>query len=106
MIRAWIDSWLNPNGKYRINLSNGQTVWQNRSVGKGALTCAEGHIYMRSESGPLALVEINPRAYVEKGRFNQPQRSGKPAWSHPVVADGKLFLRDQDLLLCYDVRGK
>ncbi|MFH1299661.1 MAG: PQQ-binding-like beta-propeller repeat protein [Planctomycetota bacterium] len=89
-----------------INLTNGQTVWQNRSVGKGALTCADGHIYMRSESGPLALVEINPKAYVEKGRFDQPQRSGKPAWPHPVVADGKLFLRDQDLLLCYDVRGK
>lgn len=89
-----------------INLTNGQTVWQNRSVGKGALTCADGHIYMRSESGPLALVEVNPKAYVEKGRFNQPERSGKPAWPHPVVADGKLFLRDQDLLLCYDVRGK
>lgn len=88
-----------------INLANGQTVWQNRSVGKGALTCADGHIYMRSEAGPLALVEVNPKAYVEKGRFNQPERSGKPAWPHPVVADGKLFLRDQDLLLCYDVKA-
>lgn len=89
-----------------INLTSGQTVWQNRSVGKGALTCADGHIYMRSEKGPVALVEINPKAYVEKGKFDQPQRSGKPAWAHPVVADGKLFLRDQDILLCYDVRGK
>lgn len=89
-----------------INLSNGQTVWQNRSVGKGALTCADGHIYMRSEKGPLALVEINPRSYVEKGRFDQPERSGKSAWAHPVVAEGKLFLRDQDVLLCYDIRSK
>lgn len=89
-----------------INLRNGETVWQDRSVGKGALTCADGHIYMRSEKGPVALVEVNPKAYVEKGRFEQPQRSGKPAWPHPVVADGKLFLRDQDLLLCYDVRGQ
>ncbi|QDU09336.1 PQQ-binding-like beta-propeller repeat protein [Gimesia aquarii] len=89
-----------------INLSNGETVWQNRSVGKGALTCADGHIYMRSEAGPIALVELSPKAYVEKGRFNQPQRSGKPAWPHPVVADGKLFLRDQDSLLCYDLRSK
>lgn len=89
-----------------INLSNGETEWQNRSVGKGALTCADGHIYMRSESGPIALVELNPKSYIEKGRFNQPQRSGKPAWPHPVVADGKLFLRDQDSLLCYDIRSK
>lgn len=89
-----------------INLRNGETVWQDRSVGKGALTCADGHIYMRSEKGPIALVEVNPKAYVEKGRFDQPQRTGKPAWPHPVVADGKLFLRDQDLLLCYDVRGQ
>ncbi|QDT27257.1 outer membrane biogenesis protein BamB [Gimesia panareensis] len=89
-----------------INLRNGETVWQDRSVGKGALTCADGHIYLRSEKGPVALVEVNPKAYVEKGRFDQPQRSGKPAWPHPVVADGKLFLRDQDLLLCYDVRGQ
>ncbi|WP_417383609.1 PQQ-binding-like beta-propeller repeat protein [Gimesia sp.] len=89
-----------------INLSNGQTVWQNRSVGKGALTCADGHLYLRSENGPVALVEVNPKAYVEKGRFNQPERSGNRAWPHPVVADGKLFLRDQDLLLCYDLRSK
>ncbi|QDT42269.1 outer membrane biogenesis protein BamB [Gimesia alba] len=88
-----------------INLRDGQTVWQNRSVGKGALTCADGHIYMRSEKGPIALVEVNPKAYVEKGQFDQPERSGRPAWPHPVVADGKLFLRDQDLLLCYDVKA-
>lgn len=88
-----------------INLRDGKTVWQNRSVGKGALTCADGHIYLRSENGPIALVELNPREYVEKGQFNQPDRSGKSAWPHPVVADGKLFLRDQDLLLCYDVKA-
>lgn len=89
-----------------INLLNGQTVWQNRSVGKGALTCADGHFYLRSENGPMALVEVNPKKYVEKGRFDQPDRSGNKAWPHPVVADGKLFLRDQDLLLCYDLRSK
>lgn len=89
-----------------INLRNGETVWRDRSFGKGALTCADGHLYLRSEKGPVALVEVNPKAYVEKGRFDQPQQSGKPTWPHPVVADGKLFLRDQDLLLCYDVRGQ
>tara|TARA_R110000850_G_scaffold32282_6_gene88582 strand:+ start:20501 stop:22207 length:1707 start_codon:yes stop_codon:yes gene_type:complete len=89
-----------------INLANGQAAWQNRSVGKGALTCADGHLYLRSEKGPVALVEVNPKGYVEKGRFNQPDRSGNMAWPHPVVVDGKLFLRDQDILLCYDVRNR
>ena len=88
-----------------INLRNGQIAWKSRSVGKGSVTCADGHLYVRSEGGPVALVEANPREYVEKGHFDQPRRSGRPAWSHPVVADGKLFLRDMDTLLAFDVKA-
>jgi outer membrane protein assembly factor BamB len=87
-----------------IDLKNNRVAWQNRSVGKGALACADGHIYLRSEKGPIALVEVNPTEYRETGRFEQPQRSAREAWAYPVIADGKLFLRDQDLLLCYDLR--
>lgn len=87
-----------------LDLKTGNVVWQNRSVGKGSLTYADGHLYVRSEGGPVALVEASPKAYVEKGRFDQPQRSNRPAWSHPVVAGGKLYLRDQDKLLVYDVK--
>ena len=43
---------------------------------------------------------------MQKGVFAQPQRSGRPAWPHPVVADGKLFLRDQNSLLAYDIKGQ
>ena len=39
-------------------------------------------------------------------RFDQPDRSSKNSWPHPVIAGGKLFLRDQDVLLCYDVKGR
>ena len=88
-----------------INLRNGQVAWKSRSVGKGSITYADGHLYVRSEGGPVALIEANPRAYVEKGRFNQPGRSGRPAWSHPVVAGGKLFLRDMDTLLAFNVKA-
>ncbi len=88
-----------------LNLRNGQTAWKSRSVGKGSVTYADGNLYVRSEGGPVALVEANPREYVEKGRFDQPSRSGRPAWSHPVVADGKLFLRDMDTLLAFDVKA-
>jgi hypothetical protein len=43
---------------------------------------------------------------VQHGQFEQPDRSGKSAWPHPVIANGKLYIRDQDVLLCYDVKEK
>ena len=55
--------------------------------------------------GRVALVEATPAGYREKARFDQPSRSDYPAWPYPVVADGKLFLRDMDVLLCFDLRG-
>lgn len=89
-----------------INLRNNQVVWQNRSVGKGSVSYADGHLYVRSERGPVALVEATPRGYVEKSRFDQPDRSGRPSWAHPVIADGKLFLRDMNNLLAYNIRAR
>ena len=57
-------------------------------------------------SGPIVLVEATPKEYVEKGRFNQPERSKANAWPHPVIANGKLYILDQDVLLCYDICAK
>jgi outer membrane protein assembly factor BamB len=61
---------------------------------------------MRSEGGKgsIALVEATPSGYKEKGRFDQPDRSGENSWPHPVISSGKLYLRDQDALFCYDVK--
>ncbi|RMG34516.1 MAG: polyvinylalcohol dehydrogenase [Planctomycetota bacterium] len=87
-----------------IELRTGRVMWKNRSVGKGSVTYADGHIYLRSERGPVALVRATPNGYEEHGRFAQPQRSNRPAWPHPVVTGGRLFLRDMDILLCYDLR--
>jgi outer membrane protein assembly factor BamB len=86
----------------------GEIKWRNESVGKGALAFADGHLYLRSEGrkGSVALVEATPVAYKETGRFDQPNRSGSESWPHPVVAGGKLYLRDQDILLCYDVKAQ
>ena len=91
-----------------MELATGKVAWKNRSVGKGAVAFADGHLYVRSEGGEgtVALVEATPRAYSEKGRFDQPDRSGENAWAHPVIAGGKLYLRDQDNLLCYDVKAR
>jgi hypothetical protein len=51
-------------------------------------------------------IEANPKEYLERGRFEQPDRTKQPAWPHPVIANGKLYVRDQDILFCYDVKAK
>ena len=91
-----------------IELASGRTVWEDKSVGKGSVGYADGHLYARSErgAGTIALIEATPAGYREKSRFDQPNRSGKNSWPHPVIVGGRLYIRDQDLLLCYDVAGK
>ncbi|HWH69548.1 MAG TPA: PQQ-binding-like beta-propeller repeat protein [Candidatus Sulfotelmatobacter sp.] len=91
------------------NFKTGEAKWQEKTkVGKGSLVYADGHFYLRQEDkqGTVALIEATPEGYKEHGRFEQPDRSGKNSWPHPVVADGRLYLRDQDVLLCYDVKSK
>lgn len=89
-----------------IELKSGKEVWANESVGKGSIAYADGHLYCRSENGPVALVEAAPAAYKEKGRFTPPDNTGREVWAHPVISGGKLFLRDQDTLICFDVKAK
>lgn len=89
-----------------LELKTGRMVWEDPSVGKGSLTCADGMLYLRAErgAGAVALVEVTPEGYKEAGRFDQPERSNVNSWTHPVISGGKLYLRDQDVLLCYDVK--
>jgi len=89
-----------------LDLRTGKPVWQDRSVGKGSLTCADGCLYLRGEDGPVALAAASPKGYEERGRFDPAGRSQRPAWSHPVVAHGRLYLRDQDKLAVYDVKAR
>lgn len=89
-----------------LDFRTGQVLWRERRAPKGSLAFADSRLYLRTESGEMILIEPNRKGYVERGRFNPPDRSTAPAWSHPVIANGKLYLRDQDGLLCYDVKGK
>lgn len=89
-----------------INFDTGKVEWTARGVGKGSVTYADGLIFHRGESGEMAIVEATPKEYKEKGRFKQSDRSTAAAWPHPVVCDGKLYLRDWDGLLCFDVKNK
>ena len=54
----------------------------------------------------MALIEVTPEGYREKGRFGQPKRSEFATFAHPVVAGGRLYLRDADYLFCHDVKAK
>jgi outer membrane protein assembly factor BamB len=89
-----------------IELKTGNVMWDERKPGKGSIAYADGMLYYRNEGGPIVLIDANPKEYVEKGRFNQPERSNKNAWPHPVIANGKLYILDQDALLCYDIKQK
>jgi len=92
-----------------VDFKTGEQLWserQDRRAAKGAIALADGRLYYRVEDGTMLLLEPDAKQYVERGRFEQPDRSRSPDWSHPVIANGKLYLRDQDVLLCYDVKGK
>jgi outer membrane protein assembly factor BamB len=92
-----------------LDFKTGKVLWDQRAerkAPKGSVAFADGRLYYRTEDGAMLLVEPSPKQYVERGRFEQPDRSDAPAWSHPVLANGKLYLRDQDVLLCYDVKAK
>ena len=67
---------------------------------------ADGMLYLRFEGAPGTVVLLDGSApeWVEKGRFNQPDRSENNSWPHPVIANGRLYLRDQDVLLAYNVK--
>jgi outer membrane protein assembly factor BamB len=88
-----------------MKFDTGEVAWKDRSVGKGSLVYADGNLYCLSENGVVGLVEATPTGYKEKGRFHIAQES-LPTWTHPVVAGGRLYLRDQDTIYAFDVRAK
>jgi hypothetical protein len=108
-IGAYLYGYSDGKGWTCQNFKSGEAVWVEKDkLGKGSLVAADGRLYCREEAeqGSVALLEATPSGYVEKGRFAPPDRSGKMSWPHPVVAGGRLYLRDQDVLLCYDVQAK
>jgi len=88
-----------------MNFATGEVAWQDRSVGKGQVIAADGLLYLLSEDGVVGLAEATPEGYRERSRFSIP--SGEyPTWTLPVVANGRLYLREQDTLYAYDVSAK
>jgi outer membrane protein assembly factor BamB len=88
-----------------LEFSTGKKMWRDRSVGKGSVTFADGHLYIQSENNSVGLVEATPSGYREQGRFRIPDK-GLPSWAHPVVSDGRLYVRNQDMILVYDIKAR
>jgi outer membrane protein assembly factor BamB len=88
-----------------MKFDTGDTAWRDRSVGKGSVVFADDRLYLYSEAGVVGLAEANPAGYREHGRFRI-QAGDMPTWSHPIVSNGKLFIRDQDNIYAYDIRQK
>jgi hypothetical protein len=87
-----------------MEYKTGKVKWTDRSCGKCSLLFADGMLVARSEKGLVSLVDATPEGFRLKGRFDQAPRTRRSSWTHPVISGGKLFLRDQNILLCYDLR--
>jgi outer membrane protein assembly factor BamB len=110
-VYGWTDA--NRGGWICQDFKTGEEVWRSKKLGKGSETCADGHLYCYSENnGTVALVLASPKGWEEKGRFTLPRHTARKReynnniWTHPVVANGRLYLRDQELIFCYDVKAK
>jgi outer membrane protein assembly factor BamB len=93
-----------------IEFATGAEKWKDRTTGAASLCLADGRLYLHGEDGDVALVEPSPEGYREKGRFtpsDPPEHRNKreKAWAYPVVADGRLYIRDGHVLWCYDVKA-
>jgi outer membrane protein assembly factor BamB len=108
-----------PSGWMCQHFLDGKVLWRERdSLGEGSITAADGSLYCFSdeydaEEGTVVLIDASPKEWNEKGRFALPEKSAllnKPShknskrWTPPVISNGKLFLRDQELIFCYQVK--
>lgn len=89
-----------------VEMDSGEVAWgpiRNDGQDSAAVTYADAKLFFRYQNGLMVLVEATPEGYREKGSFMIPEVN-QFSWSHPVIAGGKLYLREQDNLFCYDVR--
>jgi len=95
------------------DFKTGDEVWSNNDdLKKGAVACADGMLYCLGEdNGTLVLIDASEKGWREHGRFTlEPQTQQRSpqgrVWTHPVIANGKLYLRDQEIFCAYDVKAK
>ena len=93
-----------------LDLKIGKVLWEERALGPASLLYADDRIYLHGENGEVALVEPSTEGYRQKGRFtptDQPPHTRgqmEKAWAYPALANGRLYIRDHNVLWCYDVK--
>ena len=87
------------------DLMTGEIMWKKRGSGKGSASviAADGHLYFRYEDGMMTLVKADPGSFQEVSNFKVPGSGDRPSWAHPVILDGRLYLREGDKILCYKI---
>ena len=94
-----------------MKMETGEVAWADRKLRSGAITCADGRFYNVAESdGTVTLVEADPKGWKPVGTAKLPAKSEmrKPKggiWTPPVVSGGRLFVRDQEMFFCFQVKG-
>jgi len=93
-----------------VEFKTGTVKWEERAAGPGSLLVADGRLYVHAENGEMVLIEPNPEDYREKGRFTPPglptrANPMEKAWTYPVIANGRLYIRDKESLWCYNVKA-
>ena len=94
---------------YCAEFMTGKNRWKSRGSGKGSasVTAADGHLYFWfSKSATMALVKASPDRYEEVSSFKIEEGSDRPTWAHPVILDGRLYLRKDDAICCYNLQKK
>jgi outer membrane protein assembly factor BamB len=88
-------------------VKTGKVVWRKKDRGAGegsaSVAYADGHLYFEYQNGVVALVEATPEGYKEVSNFQVPKHDG-PSWAHPVIAGGRLYLREWDTVCCYNLK--
>lgn len=92
---------------YCADLLTGEVVWKSRGSGKksASVVAADGKVFFRYSNGVMTMVNASPEGFEEAGSFKVPGSGSRPSWAHPVIFGGKLYLREGDTLLCYDLKG-
>ena len=91
-----------------VDYLTGAIKWQDRGIGSASVCFADGRLYLHGESNELAMIEATPVGYKQLGTCTPPSSSDRgksKAWTHPVISNGRLYIRDQGDIWCYDIRG-
>jgi outer membrane protein assembly factor BamB len=97
-----------------VEFTTGNVKWKAENFGMSSIAYADGHLYLHNQNGDLVLVAATPEGYQEKSRFtppNQPRKKqsgpqmAEGAYAYPVIANGRLYIRDLGTLWAYDIKG-